>query len=48
MNKGLLGGSFGLCGAMAGYSFFVRGQSVLWLAGSFVPFAMVMVYNSVH
>ena len=46
-NSALLGLSFAGCGGLAGYAKFVRGQNVLWLVGSFIPFVGMMVYNHV-
>ena len=42
-----VGGSFAACGALAGYAKFVKGYNVLWLAGAFVPFLGVMLWNHV-
>ena len=46
-NSALCGLTFAACGGLAGYAKFVRGQNVMWLVGSFIPFVSVMVYNHV-
>ena len=39
--------TFGGAGALfASYGFFVRGHNLVWLAGTVLPFATALVYNS--
>ena len=44
-NMTLLLPVLGACGALAGFSVFVKGYNKLWLVGSFTPFATSLVYN---
>ena len=46
-NMPLLGATFAACGALAGFAKFGKGYNVMWLAGSFAPFATMFIYQRV-
>jgi hypothetical protein len=45
-NTPLVFGAFAACSAFAAYAKFTKGLNVLWLAGAYIPFLSVCLYDS--